>query len=316
VVLTLVTTWRILRDTAAIVKELNSASQQTLSASGQVASSSQLLSGGASEQASHAERAATSLQEISGVTEKNAEHAEWAEKIAHEARTTTEQGSAAMTQMVRTIGAMKEASDKTAKIVKTIDEIAFQTNLLALNAAVEAARAGDAGRGFAVVAEEVRNLANRSAVAAKDTSQLIEDAVVRANEGVTVSGEVSKLLTEILEKVDQVNGLVKEVAVASRQQTRDIQQTAGSITEMERIIQDNAATAEETAASSEELSAQAQTLAANVQHLHTLVMGTRAAGNGNAVTSQAAPIRPLYSGSASVPGNRHSPQRMLKDKTA
>jgi methyl-accepting chemotaxis protein len=273
VVVTLVTTWRILRDTTGIVHELDKASRQTLAASGQVASSGQLLSTAASEQAEHAERASSSLQEIADVTVKNAEHADWAAKLAGEARATTEKGSSAMQDMVRAIGSMKEASDKTAKIVKSIDEIAFQTNLLALNAAVEAARAGDAGRGFAVVAEEVRNLAIRSAVAAKDTSQLIDDAVQRANDGVTVSGHVSTLLDEILEKVDQVNGLVSEVATASRQQTQGIQTAAGSLGEMERIIQDNAATAEETAASSEELSAQAQALASTVQHLHRLVMG-------------------------------------------
>jgi methyl-accepting chemotaxis protein len=283
IVLTLMTTVRILRDTGGIVRDLDSASQQTLAASSQVAASSQLLASSASQQASHAERAATSLKEIADMTEKNTEHAEWAAQLAGEARVTTEKGSAAMQTMVRTIGGMKEASDKTAKIVKSIDEIAFQTNLLALNAAVEAARAGDAGRGFAVVAEEVRNLATRSAVAAKDTSQLIEDAVRRANEGVTVSGEVNQLLAEILDKVDQVNGLVREVAEAGRRQAQGIQQTAGSLTEMERIIQDNAATAEETASASEELSAQAQMLALTVGHLHALVMG---AGRATHLASQ------------------------------
>jgi len=272
-IVTMFTTWRILRDTASIVEDLDAASQQTLAASGQVASSSQLLSSGASEQASHAERASSSLKEIAAVTEKNAEKAQWAERLAGEARATTGKGGAAMKDMMRTIGSMKEASDKTAKIIKSIDEIAFQTNLLALNAAVEAARAGDAGRGFAVVAQEVRNLATRSAVAAKDTSQLIEEAARRAGEGVAVTAEVSKLLDEILDKVNQVNGLVKEVAEANRQQSRGIHAAADSISQMERIIQDNAATAEETAASSEELSAQAQSLNVSVRHLHTLVRG-------------------------------------------
>ncbi|HEX7929143.1 MAG TPA: methyl-accepting chemotaxis protein, partial [bacterium] len=163
-----------------IASELDAASRHTLSASQQVSSSSQVLAGGASEQAANLEETSATLQEIASMTSQNSNSVDTATRQASDAQERVQRGGEAMNRMLASMDAIKQAADKTAQIIKTIDEIAFQTNLLALNAAVEAARAGDAGRGFAVVAEEVRNLAIRSAQAAKDTSSLIDDSQQRA----------------------------------------------------------------------------------------------------------------------------------------
>ncbi|HUJ73442.1 MAG TPA: methyl-accepting chemotaxis protein, partial [bacterium] len=273
----------LLRGTDRIVRELNSASTQTLSASQQVSSSSQMLASGASQQASSIQDVTNTLEKISAAIKQNAEHAAAAEALARQAQDHTTSGSAAMTRMVEAIQSIKDASDKTAKINKTIDEIAFQTNLLALNATVEAARAGDAGRGFAVVAEEVRNLASRSAVAAKDTSALIQDSQQRATQGVAVSEEVRRLLEKTRHTVDEVNGLVRNVAGASKEQHKLVDEIHAAVTQMEQIVPANAAGAEETAAASEELSSQAETLSGVVTELAHMMRGAQAL-NGAAPT--------------------------------
>jgi methyl-accepting chemotaxis protein len=254
-----------------VIAGVSLASSQVNSVSSQLASASQVLAQGASEQAASIEETSATLEEISGMTKTNTENSERAEALAGQAQASTRKGNEAMSRMVAAINTIKEAADKTARIIKNIDEIAFQTNLLALNAAVEAARAGEAGRGFAVVAEEVRNLAQRSAQAARETSALIEDSQQKSNQGVEVSAEVNKLLGEVLSAVDQVNELVREVAGSSREQNKGVQQINAAVAQMDSVVQSIAANAEETAASADELTSQSETLAGSVDDLSEMV---------------------------------------------
>jgi methyl-accepting chemotaxis protein len=170
-----------------------------------------------------------------------------------------------MQRLSQAMHAIKSASDETAKIVKTIDDIAFQTNLLALNAAVEAARAGDAGKGFAVVAEEVRNLAMRSAEAAKSTAQLIDTAVQKATDGVTLNQESLANLAEIVSQIHKVSEVMHEIAESSVQQQQGVQHINGAVEQLNQVTQKTAATAEEATATAEELSSQAAKMQSMVQ---------------------------------------------------
>jgi methyl-accepting chemotaxis protein len=300
-----------------IISVLDVAARQTLSASQQVSASSQSLASGSSEQAANMEETSSTLEEISSMTKRNAESADQAEKLAGEAQGHTRKGGEAVERMVGAINAIKAASDKTAKIIKTIDEIAFQTNLLALNAAVEAARAGDAGRGFAVVAEEVRNLAIRSADAAKETNSMIEDSQQKAAQEVLVSKDVSNLLAAILATVDKVNVLVREVSSASRDQHRGVTQINTAVVQMNQVIQSNAATAEETAAASEELSSQAESLSRVVTELTRLVRGTSGlvdAMGGSAPASRSADEAPRLTRRAPATESRAPVQAIATPK--
>ncbi|MBA3850471.1 MAG: chemotaxis protein, partial [Opitutus sp.] len=195
---------------------------RTASASVQISSSSQSLADGASQQAASLEETSASLEEMAGMTRRNAEAAQSAKQAATKTRNTVEAGAAGMQRMNAAMEGIKSASGEIAKIIKTIDEIAFQTNILALNAAVEAARAGEAGAGFAVVAEEVRALAQRSATAAKETADKIETALNKSVEGARTSAEVTGLLSEIVGQVRQMDGLVAEIATASAEQSEGI----------------------------------------------------------------------------------------------
>jgi methyl-accepting chemotaxis protein len=232
-------------------------SEQVSSAASQISSGSQSLSQSAAEQASSIEEISSSLQEMASMTKQNAANAKEARSLSEGARNTANRGMESMKQLSTSINEIKASSDATAKIVKTIDEIAFQTNLLALNAAVEAARAGDAGKGFAVVAEEVRNLAIRSAEAAKNTANLIEASVKNADGGVAINQEVLKNLEEINSQVKKVNEVMSEIAAASDQQSQGIEQVNTAVEQMNQVTQQVAANAEESASASEELSSQA-----------------------------------------------------------
>ena len=236
------------------------ATEQVSSASQQISSGSQSLAQGANEQASSLEEVSSSLEEMSSMTKQNADNANQAKNLAAEANLNATNGTEAMSRMSESINKIKESSDQTAKIVKTIDEIAMQTNLLALNAAVEAARAGEAGRGFAVVAEEVRNLAQRSAQAAKNTADMISDSVKNAEGGVKIAGEVSKSFEAITGSVKKVNDLIAEIAAASGEQSQGIEQVNTAVAQMDKVTQQNAANSEESASAAEEMSSQAEEL--------------------------------------------------------
>jgi methyl-accepting chemotaxis protein len=254
----------------AAVNMLQTFVEQTTSAATQISGSSQQLADGASRQAASLEETSASLEEMSSMTKRNAEAAQNAKQIAGAARTIVDNGASSMEQMVSAMGGIKSSSAEIAKIIKTIDEIAFQTNILALNAAVEAARAGEAGAGFAVVAEEVRALAQRSASAAKETAGKIDAALQKSEEGARISTEVSAILTQIVGQVRSMDTLVGEIAGASGEQSQGIAQVNQAVAEVDRVTQANASGAEESAAAAEELAAQShelQKLVVDLQHL-------------------------------------------------
>ncbi len=249
---------------------------QVASAAEQISSGSQSLAQGTSEQASTLEEVASSLQELSSMAGQSSANAREAKALSDGARSGTAAGVASMQRLSEAMEKIAASSDETAKIVKTIDEIAFQTNLLALNAAVEAARAGDAGKGFAVVAEEVRNLAMRSAEAAKTTAQLIEGSVKNAEGGVELNVEVMGALQEIQKQVVQVSEVMDEIAAGAEQQSQGVEQINTAVEQMNQVTQQTAANAEESSSASEELTAQAEEL----RHLVAAYSISQTAGAG------------------------------------
>ncbi len=263
---------RVLHDIAAT---LGSNSEQVAAAATQVSSASQTLASGASEQAASLEETGASIEEMASMTRRNADSAVKASTLTRETSAAADRGATDMHAMAESMQGIKASSDDIAKIIKTIDEIAFQTNILALNAAVEAARAGEAGAGFAVVADEVRALAQRSAQSAKETATKIETSIAKTARGVEITASVQQSLAEIVEKVRAVESLVSEVAQASSDQSQGIGQLTTGIGQMDQVTQSNAANAEETASAAEELNAQAACMKEAVDELLKLVGGQR-----------------------------------------
>jgi methyl-accepting chemotaxis protein len=261
------------KDLRRVALELSEGADQINSAASQVASSSQTLAQGASEQAASLEETSASTEEITSMTRKNAENSKSAAGVMATVDREVKDGNHNLEQMVASMQQINASSDKIAKIIKVIDEIAFQTNILALNAAVEAARAGEAGMGFAVVADEVRNLAQRSAQAAKDTSALIEESIGTSRDGNTKLEQVAGVIRAITASSAEVKTLVDEVNMGSEEQARGIEQIAKAIAQMDQVTQGTAASAEESASASEQLSAQAQALNHIVKELDALVGG-------------------------------------------
>ncbi len=256
-----------------IIDGLNSGAEQINASSTQLSGASQDLSESASEQAASIEETSSSLEEMASQVKQNAENSAEAERAMNVAGPLVEQGVVAMKEMSSTMDKINAASEETSVIIKTIDEIAFQTNLLALNAAVEAARAGEAGKGFAVVAEEVRNLAKRSAEAARNTSDLIKRSQDSSKRGMEMAQQVSENLEQIKKSAGDVSTLVVEISAAGKEQATGISQITTAMSEMDRVVQQNASGSEETASSAEELSAQADELKEMVRRLVSMVGG-------------------------------------------
>ncbi|MDZ4755122.1 MAG: methyl-accepting chemotaxis protein [Phycisphaerae bacterium] len=243
-----------------VISEIASGAAQIEAGSSQVSSASQSLASGASQQAASLEQITASMSELADRTTQNSKTAHDAVGLSDRGRISAEACQQRMSSMSEAMGQIKESSDKIAKVLRVIDEIAFQTNLLALNAAVEAARAGEAGKGFAVVAEEVRNLAQRSAGAARETATMVEESTARASRAYGICNEVATSLNEILDSTQQINRQLGAIARASEEQAIGINQVSSGVTELDKVTQSSAGNSEELAASSEETASQTSVL--------------------------------------------------------
>ncbi len=242
---------------AVTVGNIRQSSDTIATASGQIAAGNQDLSSRTEEQASSLEETAASMEELTSTVKQNADNARQANQLAETASSVALRGGAVVSLVVGTMGSINESSRKIVDIIGVIDGIAFQTNILALNAAVEAARAGEQGRGFAVVAAEVRNLAQRSAAAAKEIKTLIGDSVEKVEEGSRQVAEAGKTMEEIVGSVKRVTDIMAEITAASQEQTQGIEQINQAITQMDQVTQQNAALVEEAAAAAASLQEQA-----------------------------------------------------------
>ncbi|MDI6762194.1 MAG: methyl-accepting chemotaxis protein [Thermodesulfobacteriota bacterium] len=286
-----------------VVEGLTDGSEQVASASTQVSSASQTLAEGASEQAAGIEETSSSIEEMSSMTKQNADNANQANTLMADTSKVVDEANRSMAELNESMKEISVASEETAKIIKTIDEIAFQTNLLALNAAVEAARAGEAGAGFAVVADEVRNLAMRAADAAKNTANLIEGTVKKIKNGSDIVTKTNGAFTKVAAGAKKVGELVGEISAASSEQAQGVDQINKAVAEMDKVVQKNAASAEESASAAEEMNAQAEVMKGFVGELAAVVGGRNGITNaesrkpgGNGKKHVGLPVRSTQTG--------------------
>ncbi|HEN20882.1 MAG TPA: methyl-accepting chemotaxis protein, partial [Desulfobacteraceae bacterium] len=256
-----------------VIDGINAGAEEVLAATEQLSEASHSLAEGTTEQASSLEETSAALEEVASMTKSNADNANQAKAMMQEAQEIVEKVNAHMEDMADAIINITKSSEETEKIIKTIDEIAFQTNLLALNAAVEAARAGEAGAGFAVVADEVRNLAMRAAESARNTAGLIGDTINAVRHGNELTSSTKEAFKENMTITEKVRQLVDEIAAASNEQAEGIDQVNKAVGEMDQVVQQNSAHAEESASSATEMNSQAKEMKLFVNDLVVLVEG-------------------------------------------
>ncbi len=293
---------RIIRRLNGIIAHLEDSSAHVNQAAGQISSSSQSLAEGSTAQAASLEETSSALEQMASMTRQNADNANKTNNTTQNNNKLIATGATAVKNMSQAMGEINDSAEQINRIIKTIEDIAFQTNLLALNAAVEAARAGEAGKGFAVVADEVRNLAGRSAQAARDTTQLIHTTIERVRHGSEIAGQLDSSFKEIESGSHSVARLIGEITSATNEQAQGVDQVNTAVAQMDKVTQSNAATAEEAASAAEELSGQATALKDMVGDLIGMVEG--------ADEKAAGPVMPPRSGGGGAPG--HGSQRVMQ----
>lgn len=298
------------------ISELTIGSTEVSAASAQVEAASQSLAEGTTEQAASIQETSSTLEETSSMVQQNNDNTKQAAVMAKNAKSFARKSNSEMSTMMQSMGDLKQSSNEIAKIIKVIDEIAFQTNILSLNAAVEAARAGDAGKGFAVVAEEVRNLAQRSAQAAKDTAAIIETNISLSENSVVIAKNVNESLTQIDDESGKVSELLEEISTATEEQARGINEINKAIQQMEQVMQSNSATADESASASRELASQAVNVNEIVGVLIELIEGASSASNrllaGNS-TNKKMPVKKSYTNKSNlkIPKKGLTPENII-----
>jgi ABC-type transporter Mla subunit MlaD len=283
----LITQW-VIQPIRHLIKGLSESTEQVASASSQVSSASQSVAEGTSQQAAGLEETSSSIDLMASMTRKNADNAGLANTLTMETSLVVDEANRFMAELTESMRKISSAGEETAKIIKTIDEIAFQTNLLALNAAVEAARAGEAGAGFAVVADEVRHLAMRAADAAKSTTNLIEGTVKNVRKGSEIVSRTNEAFVKVATGAKKVSQLVGEITAASQEQAQGIEQISKVMVEMDKVVQKNAASAEESASAAEEMNAQALQVNGIIQDLVAIVGSSNGAHNGGVTVAKRA----------------------------